>query len=132
MYTCSICQIDFAEGDPLCKTKAFLCQCKETICVPCTTVLTLNNVKFLNKLDISQDDSNVPDQNAVLTEKDDAPIRCPYCRKEMLPFLQVFFERGDIYNMLLAIKLHKFLGKSDDVDLFRKKYEEVFELKCPI
>jgi hypothetical protein len=126
MHTCNICQVIFEDDDPLCKSRAFACDCRETVCVPCITMIILGNIRFIAKKNATEDDL------VVMEKSIDNPVKCPYCRKEMRSCFVELFEQGYIYNMLLAIKFFKYLDKEDDVCEFRDKYIETLGLKCPI
>ena len=122
MCLCPICHVDFSAEDPLFKTKVFLCNCKETICYPCATVIILNNVTFST-------DRNI---DVMMHKNTQLLAKCPFCRKQILPFFQKLLEQETLYQMLLAIKMYQFLGKESDVNDLRKKYVEIFEVKCPL
>jgi hypothetical protein len=121
---CDICNIDYKDDNILGKPNmGFSCNCTPNMCIPCITLLCMNDIKPV------AGSANV---GIVLEQDPEYNARCPFCRKDVDPFIKAVFRRGPIYDMLLAIKICRFLGKQSDVDDIRNNYKASLGYDCPI
>ncbi len=121
---CDICEINYADGDIMGKPNLGLaCQCRPNICVACTTLLCMNDIKPV---------AGSATAGIVLEQDPEKKTRCPFCRKDIDPFVKELFTRGPLYEMFLAIKICKFLGMQDNVRSIQNNYREQFGHDCPI
>jgi hypothetical protein len=47
MIHCGICRVDYADDEVLGKTRGFMCQCVSNVCIPCITLMCLQDTKFV-------------------------------------------------------------------------------------
>lgn len=123
MIHCDICKVDYKDNDALSKTSGFLCRCVNNVCIPCMTQICMADIKPIlgNESD------------GIMLEQDlEYKVKCPFCRKLIDPFIKKAFNNGPLHKMFLAIKLCKFLNKTDDIKAIRNRYKLDFGYDCPI